>query len=50
MHLVVALNKDTLHNLDAYIMLQGGEEMARLETMLDNMLQAEAGRCTTTMA
>ena len=32
-HLVVALNEDTLRNLDAYVTLQGREEMARLETM-----------------
>ena len=32
-HLLVALNEDTLYNLDAYITLQGGEEMACLETM-----------------
>ena len=30
---MAALNKDTLWNLDAYIMLQGGEKMAHLETM-----------------
>ena len=32
-HLVAALNEDTLWNLGAYVTLQGGEEMARLETM-----------------
>ena len=32
-HLVVALNEDTLRNLDAYVTLQGGEEMEHLETM-----------------
>ena len=32
-HLRAALNEDTLHNLDAYVMLQGGEEMVRVETM-----------------
>ena len=32
-HLVAALNEDTLRNLDAYVTLQGGEEMARLKTM-----------------
>ena len=32
-HLVVALNEDTLCNLDAYVTLHGGEEMAHLETM-----------------
>ena len=36
-HLVAALNEDTLHNLDAYVTLQGGEEMARLETMPDRL-------------
>ena len=37
MHLVVALNKDTLCNLDTYIMLQGREKIARLETMPDSL-------------
>ena len=32
-YLVVALNEDPLRNLNAYGTLQGGEEMARLETM-----------------
>ena len=32
-HLIAALNEDTLRNLDAYVTLQGGEEMARLKTM-----------------
>ena len=36
-HLVVALKEDTLWNLDAYVTLQGGEEMARLETMPDRL-------------
>ena len=36
-HLVAALNEDTLQNLDAYVTLQGGEEMARLETMPDRL-------------
>ena len=36
-HLVAALNEDTLRNLDAYDTLQGGEEMARLETMPDKL-------------
>ena len=36
-HLVAALNEDTLWNLDAYVTLQGGEEMARLETMPDRL-------------
>ena len=36
-HLVAALNEDTLRNLDAYVTLQGGEEMARLETMPDRL-------------
>ena len=36
-HLVVALNEDTLRNLDAYVTLQGGEEMAHLETMPDRL-------------
>ena len=36
-HLIAALNEDTLRNLDAYVTLQGGEEMARLETMPDRL-------------
>ena len=36
-HLVAALNEETLQNLDAYITLQGGEAMARLETMPDHL-------------
>ena len=36
-HLVAALNEDTLQNLDAYVTLQGGEEMTRLETMPDRL-------------
>ena len=32
-HLIAALKEDTLWNLDAYITLQGREEMACLETM-----------------
>ena len=36
-HLIAALNKDTLRNLDTYVTLQGGEEMARLKTMPDRL-------------
>ena len=36
-HLMVALNEDTLCNLDAYITLQGVEEMVCLETMPDRL-------------
>ena len=36
-HLVAALKEDTLQNLDAYITLQGGEEMVCLETMPDRL-------------
>ena len=32
-HLVAALNEDTLQNLEAYVTLQGGEKMAQLKTM-----------------
>ena len=32
-HLMAALNEDTLWNLDAYVTLQGREEMVHLETM-----------------
>ena len=36
-HLVAALNEEPLRNLDAYVTLQGGEAMARLETMPDRL-------------
>ena len=36
-HLVAALNEDTLGNLDACVTLQGREEMACLETMPDRL-------------
>ena len=36
-HLMTAMNEDTLQNLDAYITLQGGKEMAHLETMPDRL-------------
>ena len=36
-HLVVALNEDTLRNLDAFVTLQGGKEMVHLETMSDRL-------------
>ena len=34
---MAALNEDTLCNLDAYVTLQGGQEIARLETMPDRL-------------
>ena len=34
-HLVLALNQDTLAHLDAYITMRGGDKMARLETIQD---------------
>ena len=36
-HLVSALNQDTLAHLDAYITMRGGDEMARLETVQDRL-------------
>ena len=36
-HLVSALNQDTLARLDAYITMRGGDEMARLETIQDRL-------------
>ena len=36
-HFVAVLNEDTLRNLDAYVTLQGGEELTRLETMPDRL-------------
>ena len=34
-HLVSALNQDTLARLDAYVNMCGGDKMARLETIQD---------------
>ena len=34
-HLVSALNQDTLTCLDAYVTMSGGDEMAHLETVQD---------------
>ena len=36
-HLVAALNEDTIGILDANLTLQGGEEMAHLEIMPDRL-------------
>ena len=36
-HLVSALNQDTLAHLDAYVTMRGGDEMARLETVQDRL-------------
>ena len=36
-HLVSALNQDTLGHLDAYVTMRGGDEMARLETIQDRL-------------
>ena len=36
-HLVSALNQDTLACLDAYVTMRGGDEMARLETVQDRL-------------
>ena len=36
-HLFAALNQDTLTHLDAYITMRGGDEMARLETIKDQL-------------
>ena len=34
-HLVSALNQDTLTCLDAYVTMRGGDKMARLQTIQD---------------
>ena len=34
-HLVLALNQDTLARLDAYVTMRGGDKMAHLETIQD---------------
>ena len=36
-HLVSALNQDTLARLDTYVTMRGGDEMARLETVQDRL-------------
>ena len=36
-HLVLALNQDTLAHLDAYITMCSGDEMACLETVQDQL-------------
>ena len=36
-HLVSALNQDTLARLDAYVTMRGSDEMARLETIQDRL-------------
>ena len=36
-HLVLALNQDTLAHLDAYVTMRGGDEMACLETVQDRL-------------
>ena len=36
-HLVSALNQDTLAHLVAYVTMRGGDEMAHLETIQDRL-------------
>ena len=36
-HLVSALNQDTLAHLDAYVTMCGGDKMAHLETIQDRL-------------
>ena len=36
-HLVLALNQDTLACLDTYVTMRGGDEMAHLETVQDQL-------------
>ena len=36
-HLVSALNQDTLSCLDTYVTVRGGDEMAHLETVQDRL-------------
>ena len=38
-HLVSALNQDTLTCLDVYITMRGGDEMAHLEIIQDRLYQ-----------
>ena len=36
-HLVSALNQDTLAHLDAYVTMRGGDKMSHLETVQDQL-------------
>ena len=36
-HLVLALTQDTLTHLDAYVTMHGGDKMAHLETIQDQL-------------
>ena len=36
-YLVLALNQDTLTHLDAYVTMRGGNKMAHLETVQDQL-------------
>ena len=36
-HLVSALNQDTLTHLNAYVTMHGGDKMSRLETIQDQL-------------
>ena len=36
-HLVLVLNQDTLTHLDTYITMHGGDKMAHLETVQDQL-------------
>ena len=38
-HLVLALNQDTLTRLDTYVTMHGGDKMAHLETIQDRLHQ-----------
>ena len=36
-HLVLALNQDTLSHMEIYVTMRGGDEMARLDTIQDRL-------------
>ena len=36
-HLVSVLNQDTINHLDAYVTMHGGDKMAHLETIQDQL-------------
>ena len=38
-HLVSALNQDNLAHLDAYVTMRGGDKMAHLDTIQDQLHQ-----------
>ena len=44
-HLVSALNQDTLSCLDTYVTMHGGDKMACLETVQDRLRRIPMSKC-----